>query len=308
MQAVGNTTRTCNINNDNIKWSHPIFNTTEAIPIETEDRKIPGQVIVVTSGKGGVGKTTTTAALAAGLARLGKRVVAVDADTGLRNLDIIMGLESRVVYTLVDVIEGNCRLEQALIRDKRVEGLFLLPTAQTRTKDAVSEEQMRTLCGTLSENHDYVLIDCPAGIESGFRNASAGADRAIVIATPEVSSVRDADRITGLLEATGLRDITLLVNRLDAALVKKGDMLSVNDVLGILSLPLLGVVPKDESVIVGANKGEPVTFSGNTPAAAAYGRIVRRIEGEEIPVQDPSVRTEKGWLDRIFGFLAGKED
>ena len=208
------------------------------------------EVIVITSGKGGVGKTTTTANLGCGFALLGKKVALVDADIGLRNLDVVMGLENRIVYDLVDVVEGNCRLKQALIKDKRYEGLFLLPAAQTRDKDAITPEQMKKLCESLKEEgFDYILIDCPAGIEQGFKNAISGADKAIVVTTPEVSAVRDADRIIGLLEANSLSNPTLILNRLRPDMVKRGDMMTIDDVTEILAIDILGVVPDDESIV-----------------------------------------------------------
>ncbi|MBR0105494.1 MAG: septum site-determining protein MinD [Firmicutes bacterium] len=250
------------------------------------------EVIVITSGKGGVGKTTTTANLGCGLALSGKKTVLIDADIGLRNLDVVMGLENRIVYDIVDVIEGSCRLRQALIRDKRFDGLYLLPAAQTRDKDAVTPEQMKKLCKSLrSENFDYILIDCPAGIERGFKNAIAGADKAIVVTTPEVSAVRDADRIIGLLEASGLPTPQLIINRVKIDMIKRGDMLAVEDVSEILAADVLGVVPDDEFVIVASNRGEPAVFSGNGRTAAAYSNIVRRLEGEEVPFMN----LEKGY-------------
>ena len=208
------------------------------------------EVIVITSGKGGVGKTTTTANIGTGLAKLGKKVVMIDTDIGLRNLDVVMGLENRIVYNLVDVVEGNCRLKQALIKDKRYSNLFLLPSAQTRDKSAVSPEQMRKLVDELRKDFDYILLDCPAGIEQGFKNAIAGADRAIIVTTPEVSAIRDADRIIGLLEAEELKKIELVINRIRMDMVKRGDMMSVEDVVDILAIDLIGVVPDDESIVI----------------------------------------------------------
>lgn len=255
------------------------------------------RVIVITSGKGGVGKTTTTSNIAVALARGGHRVVAVDADIGLRNLDVIMGLENRVVYNFIDVLEGTCRLHQALVRDKRVENLFLLPAAQTRTKDAVNSAQMEELCAMLRKEFDFILLDSPAGIESGFRNAAVGADEAIVIATPEVSSVRDADRIIGLLESMGKTPIRLVINRLRPNLVRQGDMLEVSDVLDILAIDLLGIVPEDDSVVKASNRGEPLTFTDTSPASKAFQRIALRITGEDVPFP-------KFDEDRSSGFFA----
>ena len=254
-----------------------------------------GEVIVVTSGKGGVGKTTTTANLGAALALLEKTVALVDADIGLRNLDVVMGLENRIVYDLVDVIEGNCRLKQALIKDKRYSNLFLLPAAQTRDKDAVSPEQMQKLCASLKEEFDYVLIDCPAGIEQGFKNAISGADRALVVTTPDVSAVRDADRIIGLLEANDLRSPELILNRVRIEMVKKGDMMALEDVTEILAIEIIGVVPDDESIVISTNRGEPAVSDSNSRAGTAYKDIARRIMGEEVPFMD---------LDEAKGLLS----
>ena len=240
------------------------------------------EVIVVTSGKGGVGKTTTSANIGTGLASLGKKVVLIDTDIGLRNLDVVMGLENRIVYNLVDVVEGNCRVKQALIKDNRFPTLYLLPSAQTRDKSSVNPGQMIKLIQTLKEQFDYIILDCPAGIEQGFQNAIAGATRAIVVTTPEVSAIRDADRIIGLLEANEVKQIDLIVNRIRNDLIKRGDMMSVEDVTEILSVPLIGVVPDDESVVIATNQGEPLV-NANTYAGIAYGNITRRITGEEVP-------------------------
>ena len=240
------------------------------------------EVIVVTSGKGGVGKTTTSANVGTGLASMGKRVVLIDADIGLRNLDVVMGLENRIVYNLVDVVEGNCRVKQALIRDKRYPSLYLLPSAQTRDKTAVNESQMIKMIDHLKEQFDFIILDCPAGIEQGFKNAVAGATRALVVTTPEVSAIRDADRIIGLLEARDFSQIDLVVNRLRPDMVKKGKMMSVDDVVDILSLPLIGVVPDDENVVIATNQGEPL-MGNHTLAGQAYQNICLRILGEEVP-------------------------
>ena len=240
------------------------------------------EVIVVTSGKGGVGKTTTTANVGTGLAKLGKKVCLIDTDIGLRNLDVVMGLENRIVYNLVDVVEGSCRVKQALIRDKRNPGLYLMPSAQTRDKSAVSPGQMVKVIEHLREQFDYVLLDCPAGIEQGFQNAIAGADRALVVTTPEVSAIRDADRIIGLLEANGFKQMDLIINRLRMDMVKRGDMMSAADVVDILAVPLLGIVPDDENVVIATNQGEPLV-GNDCPAGKAYANIVRRIRGEEVP-------------------------
>lgn len=244
-----------------------------------------GEVIVVTSGKGGVGKTTSTANIGTGLAKLDKKVVLIDTDIGLRNLDVVMGLENRIVYNLIDVIEGNCRIKQALIKDKRYPNLYLLPSAQTRDKTAVSPEQMKKLADELKEEFDYILMDCPAGIEQGFKNAIAGADRALVVTTPEVSAVRDADRIIGLLEANEIHNTHLIVNRLRTDMVKRGDMMSSDDVVEILAVDLIGVVPDDENIVISTNQGEPLV-GNESLAGQAYLNICRRILGEEVPFLD----------------------
>lgn len=241
------------------------------------------EAIVITSGKGGVGKTTTTANIGTALASLGKKVVVVDGDTGLRNLDVLMGLENRIVFTLLDVIEERCRVKQALIKDKRFPNLFLLPTAQTRDKNEVLPEQMLNLVNELKEEFDYVLIDCPAGIEQGFENAIIGADRALVVVNPEVTSVRDADRVIGKLDAKGLDNHQLIVNRLSYDMVKRGDMLDVNDILDSLAVKLIGIVPIDEEITVATNKGEPVVLNNKAVAGQAFNNIARRILGEEVP-------------------------
>lgn len=241
-----------------------------------------GEVIVITSGKGGVGKTTTTANIGAGLSKFDKKVVVIDTDLGLRNLDVVMGLENLIVYNLVDVIEGTCRLKQALIRDKRYENLYLLPSAQTKDKTAISPGQMKKLTSQLKDEFDYILLDCPAGIEQGFQNAIAGADRAIVVTTPEVSAIRDADRIIGLLESNRLKKIDLIINRIRMDMVKRGDMMSVDDVTEILSVPMIGALPDDEQVVIGTNQGEPVVGL-DSKAGKAYLNICKRIMGIEVP-------------------------
>lgn len=245
-----------------------------------------GVAYVITSGKGGVGKTTTTANLGTALANMGKKVVVVDADTGLRNLDVVMGLENRIIYDLVDVVDGLCRTKQALIKDKRFEGLYLLPTAQTKDKTSIKPEQMQRLCKELKDEFEYVLIDCPAGIERGFENAVAGADKAIVVTVPEVSAVRDADRIIGKLESRGMDDHELIVNRIKADMAKRGDMLNIDDMLDILSIELLGVIPDDEKIIISTNRGEPVVTDETSPAGKAYRNIARRITGENVPIMN----------------------
>lgn len=254
-----------------------------------------GRAIVITSGKGGVGKTTTSANLGTGLALLGRRVCLVDADIGLRNLDVVMGLENRIVYDLVEVVEGNCKLRNALIRDKRVENLYLLPAAQTREKDAVTPEQMAKLTAELVEEFDYVILDSPAGIEHGFKNAVAGAHEALIVTTPEVSAVRDADRIIGMLEAHDLRDPKLIINRIRPEMVRRGDMLSIEDVIDILRIDLIGIVPDDQEIIVATNRGEPVVFDRRTRSGEAYTNIVRRLEGADVPFMS----LEDGFVHRL---------
>lgn len=245
------------------------------------------RVIVITSGKGGVGKTTTTANLGMALAALGEKVALLDADIGLRNLDLVLGLENRIVYDIVDVVEERCKLRQALIKDKRQSNLVLLPAAQTRDKNAVTPDQMRQIVSDLKEDgFTYLLIDCPAGIEQGFKNATAGADEAIIVTNPEVSSVRDADRIVGLLEAAELRNPTLIVNRIRPKMVKAQEMMSVEDVQEILSIKLLGIVPDDESIITSTSKGEPAALSETSRAGLAYRNIARRIRGDEVPLMN----------------------
>jgi septum site-determining protein MinD len=241
------------------------------------------QVITVSSGKGGVGKTTTVANIAVALAASGARVVCLDGDIGLRNLDVVMGLENRIVYDIVDVIEGRCKLRQAMIRDKHLPDLYLIPAAQTRDKNAVSPSDMVRVCNDLRPDVDFVLIDSPAGIERGFRNAIAPADRVLVITNPEVSAVRDADRVIGILEAEEKRSPALIINRLNPILVRQHDMLSADDVLDLLGIPLIGVVPEDETVLVGSNRGTPVAQDPKSRAGQAFRDIARRIKGEEVP-------------------------
>ena len=245
-----------------------------------------GEIIVITSGKGGVGKTTTTANLGAALALKGKKVVLVDTDIGLRNLDVVMGLENRIVYDIVDVVE------------ERFTDLFLLPAAQTRDKSAVNEEQMKDLTSKLKEEFDFILIDCPAGIEQGFKNAISGADRAIVVTNAEISSIRDADRIIGLLEASEIKNPELIINRLRPEMVKKGEMMDVEDILDLLSIDLIGVVPEDENIITQTNKGEPAVSNKKSPSGKAYIEIARRILGENIEVTIPG-RKKPGFWSRF---------
>ncbi len=265
------------------------------------------KAIVVTSGKGGVGKTTTTANVGAALARLGEKVCVIDTDVGLRNLDVVMGLEGRVVYDLIDVFEGRCKLRQALIRDKRVDTLHLLAASQTRDKSALSESRMKETVKTLLEEEEFdrVLIDSPAGIESGFQTASSAATGALVVVNPEVSSVRDADRIIGLLEAKEIPEVRLIINRLRPDMVKRGDMLEIDDVLEILGVKLIGVVPEDERILVSTNIGNPASLeegSSKLGAGTAFRDIAKRIKGEDIPY--PALQPQGGFLAglrRLFG-------
>lgn len=264
------------------------------------------KVITVTSGKGGVGKTTVTANLAAALAMIGKRIVAIDSDIGLRNLDVVMGLENRIVYDLVDVVEGRCRLNQAMIRDKRFPELYLIPAAQTRDKMAVSPSDMVLVCDQLRQDIDYVLIDSPAGIERGFRNAIAPADQVIVVTNPEVSAVRDADRIIGLIEAEEKGPGQLIINRIKPSMVAKGDMLSVADVLDILAIDLLGIVPEDEAILISSNRGLPVAMSAANSASAsqAFRNIAKRLDGEEVPILD--LAPQNSILNRLRSWVRGE--
>jgi len=266
-----------------------------------------GKVYVITSGKGGVGKTTATANLGSGLAMEGKKVVLIDADIGLRNLDLVMGLENRIVFDLVDIVEKRCRsYRQALIRDKRFKSLYLLPSAQSRDKEAIKPEQMQELCDELRENFDFVLIDCPAGIEHGFKNAIRGADRAIIVTNPEVSAVRDADRIIGLLEADDKGEPELIINRMKEDMVKKHQMLSVEDIISILNIDILGIIPEDEKILFSTNKGEPTVMDKFSKAGKAYRQVVRKMI-------DPEATTEidlngGGLWDKIKKFFRGKRE
>ncbi|GAB6138382.1 septum site-determining protein MinD [Halanaerobaculum tunisiense] len=258
-----------------------------------------GKVYVVTSGKGGVGKTTTTANLGVGLAKLGNKVALIDADIGLRNLDVVLGLENRIVYDIVDVVEDNCRLEQALIRDKRYSSLHLLPAAQTRDKTAISPDQMSQLCNQLQQEYDYIFVDSPAGIEQGFQNSISGADEAIVITTPEVSAVRDADRIIGMLESEGLSDPELVVNRIRMDMVQSGDMMEIEDMKDILAIKLLGIVPEDDQIVVSTNTGKPIVLSEGTKVGQTFWNIARRIEGEDVSY----ISLEATLVDRLKRFV-----
>jgi septum site-determining protein MinD len=263
-----------------------------------------GEAIVITSGKGGVGKTTTSANVGTALALAGKRVCLVDTDIGLRNLDVVMGLENRIIYDLVDVVQKRCKLHQALVKDKRFDDhLYLLPAAQTSDKTSVKPDQMKKLIDELKQDFDYIVIDCPAGIERGFQNAVAGADRALVVTTPEISAVRDADRIIGLLEKEDIEPPRLIINRIRNHMVKNGDMLDVDEIVTHLSIDLIGIVADDDHVIKASNNGEPIALDGNSKSGIAYRNIARRILGESIPLQsleddDKGVFTK---LKKFFG-------
>ncbi len=264
-----------------------------------------GTALVITSGKGGVGKTTTSANIGTGLAMLGQSVVIIDADIGLRNLDVVMGLENRIVYDIIDVVEKNCRLKQALIKDKRYEKLYLLPAAQTKDKSAISPEQMLELINELKKSHDFIIVDSPAGIEQGFQNSIAGADMAIIVTTPEISAVRDADRVIGILEAKGLHNPKVIINRIRPDMVKRGDMMSIEDIIDILAIDLLGVVPDDEAIVISTNKGEPVVIDDKARSGKAYRNITGRLVGQEIDFLDLEVDTE-GKFSKILKLIFGK--
>jgi len=261
-----------------------------------------GKVVTITSGKGGVGKTTTTANIAVALAALGDKVVCIDGDIGLRNLDVVMGLENRIVYDLVDVVEGRARLRQAMIKDKRLPELHLIPAAQTRDKAAVSPSDMIRICNELRPEFDWIMIDSPAGIERGFRNSIAAADQVLIVTNPEVSAVRDADRIIGLIEAEEKGPGHLILNRVKMDMVKRGDMLSTDDVLDILAIPLIGVVPEDEGILVSTNRGTPAAMDNNNRAGQAYRDIARRLRGEEVPFM--SLEDNKGFFQKLAARFA----
>jgi septum site-determining protein MinD len=264
------------------------------------------KVITITSGKGGVGKTTITANLASALAMLGKKVVAIDADIGLRNLDVVMGLENRIVYDLVDVVEGRCRLRQAMIKDKRQPELYLIPAAQTRDKMSVSPSDMILVCDQLRQELDYIIVDSPAGIERGFRNAIAPADQVLVVTNPEVSAVRDADRIIGLIEAEEKGPGQLIVNRIKPDMVAKGEMLSIEDILDILAVQLIGVIPEDESILIASNQGTPVAMNSlnGSSASQAFRNVAQRLEGDDVPFLDLTVKN--GLMNRLGSWLGGR--
>lgn len=261
-----------------------------------------GEAIVITSGKGGVGKTTTSANIGTALALSGKKVCLVDTDIGLRNLDVVMGLDNRIIYDIVDVVEERCRLQQALVNDKRFECLKLLPAAQTKDKSALNPEQMKVMIKELKQDFDYVIIDCPAGIEQGFQNAIAGADKAIVVTTPEHSAVRDADRVIGLLDKEEhIESPKLIVNRIRNHMTKSGDMLDVDEIVNVLSIDLIGIVADDDDVIKASNNGEPVAFQPNCKASIAYRNIARRILGESVPLL--SLEDDKGMFSKVKKFF-----
>ncbi|MFC7393194.1 septum site-determining protein MinD [Scopulibacillus cellulosilyticus] len=261
-----------------------------------------GEAIVITSGKGGVGKTTTSANIGTVLALQGKKVCLVDTDIGLRNLDVVMGLENRIIYDLVDVADGRCKLNQALIKDKRFDCLSLLPAAQTRDKTAITPEQMKKIIDDLKREYDYIIIDCPAGIEQGYKNAVAGADKAIVVTTPEISSVRDADRIIGLLEQDeNLSSPRLIINRIRNHMMKNGDMLEIDEIMNVLAIDLLGIVMDDDAVISATNKGEPIALNPSSKASIAYRNIGRRILGESVPLM--SLDEKPGFFQRVKQLL-----
>ncbi len=263
-----------------------------------------GRVITISSGKGGVGKTTATANLGIALASLGKGVVVIDADIGLRNLDVIMGLENRIVYDLVDIVEGRSKLRQAMIKHKKFDNLFLIPAAQTRDKMAVSPQDMVKLTDELRQQTDYILIDSPAGIERGFRNALEPADEVLIVTNPEVSAVRDADRIIGLIEAAEKGPGQLIINRLKTELVQKGEMLSSDDVYDILGLSIIGIIPEDELVLSASNSGIPVSLNINSKAGTAFNNVARRINGEDVPFMDLDSNT--GFLQRLMQMFNGR--
>lgn len=258
------------------------------------------QIVTITSGKGGVGKTTAVASLGIALAARGQKVVCVDGDIGLRNLDVIMGLENRIVYDIVDVVEGRCRLKQAMIRDKRMSDLFLIPAAQTRDKNALSPSDMLRLGDELREVCDWVIIDSPAGIERGFKNSIATADRVLVLTNPEISAVRDADRVIGILEAEEKGTPALIINRVNPEMVRKQEMLSPDDVLDLLAVDLVGIVPEDQSVIVAANRGQPIALEDDSKAGQAFRNIAARLMGEDVPFMD--LESSDGFWKKLTRF------
>ena len=262
-----------------------------------------GKTIVMTSGKGGVGKTTATANVGAALALRSNRVAVVDTDIGLRNLDVVMGLENRIVYDLVDVVEGRCRMEQALIKDKHAGELYLIAAAQTRDKDCITGEQLTGLCRRLEDNFDYVIVDCPAGIEQGFKNAISAAQEALVVTTPEVSAIRDADRVIGLLHASNVRDARLIINRIKPDMVRQGNMMDASDVLEMLAVDAIGLVPSDDRVITATNNGTPVVYDPTSPSGREFVRIAARIDGDYIPIIDPVEEQPTSIMDKVRNLM-----
>ena len=254
-------------------------------------------VITVTSGKGGVGKTTVAVNLAVGLAKRGHKVVCIDGDIGLRNMDVILGLENRIVYDIVDVAEGRCRIRQAMIRDKRLPELYLIPASQTRDKNALNENHMIQICNDLRTEMDYIIVDCPAGIEQGFKNAVAPADQILIVTNPEVSAVRDADRIIGLIEAEGKGPAKLVLNRINPEMVNRGDMMDSDDINELLAIELIGLIPEDENVIISTNRGTPIAFEEKTPAGRAFANLAARIDGETVPFTETEYK--ESFFDRL---------
>ncbi len=262
-----------------------------------------GKTIVMTSGKGGVGKTTATANVGAALALRSNRVAVVDTDIGLRNLDVVMGLENRIVYDLVDVVEGRCRIEQALIKDKHAGELYLIAAAQTRDKDCITGEQLTGVCRRLEDNFDYVIVDCPAGIEQGFKNAISAAQEALVVTTPEVSAIRDADRVIGLLHASNVRDAKVIINRIKPEMVRQGNMMDASDVLEMLAVDAIGLVPSDDRVITATNNGTPVVYDPTSPSGREFVRIAARIDGDYIPIIDPVEEQPTSIMDKVRNLM-----
>lgn len=260
-----------------------------------------GRVIVVTSGKGGVGKTTSTANIGTALALQGKKVCLMDMDIGLRNLDVILGLENRIIYDVVDVVEGRAKVHQAIIKDKRFEdNLYLLPAAQNADKNAINEEQMIELVEELKEDYDYIIIDCPAGIEQGFKNSVAAADEAILITTPEISAIRDADRITGLIEQMDIDGPKLVINRIRKKMMQEGEVMDIDEITRHLSVDLLGIILEDDQVVRSSNKGNPVVLDPDNVASQGYRNIARRILGETVPLMSMKEEKKTFW-QRLFG-------
>ena len=262
-----------------------------------------GKTIVMTSGKGGVGKTTATANVGAALALRANRVAVIDTDIGLRNLDVVMGLENRIVYDLVDVVEGRCRMEQALIKDKHAGELYLIAAAQTRDKDCITGEQLIGLCRRLEANFDYVIVDCPAGIEQGFKNAISAAREALVVTTPEVSAIRDADRVIGLLHASNVREARLIINRIKPEMVRQGNMMDASDVLDMLAVDAVGLVPSDDRVITATNNGTPVVYDPASPSGREFVRIAARIDGDYVPLIEPIEEQPTSIMDKVRNLM-----